>query len=117
MQRPRRPSVTATGTSASGQGRGPIPRHLLDEPTQILERLGAQLVDARHADVERGGDFGEVKLLDKEQLKHQLQPLVKLLNRAAPSAEEVHILRGIARAVQRAAAVPGAAGRRPGKDS
>ena len=32
-------------------------------------------MDARHADVEHGGDFGEVELLDEEQLKHQLQPV------------------------------------------
>jgi tRNA/rRNA methyltransferase len=59
----------------------------------------------------------QIGFLDPQVPRKLMPRLQQLLNRAAPSAEEVHILRGIARAVQRAAAAPGAAGSRSGKES
>lgn len=59
----------------------------------------------------------QVGFLDPAAPKKLLPRLQQLLNRAAPTAEEVHILRGIARAVQRSAGRPAgrSAGRSAGK--
>jgi hypothetical protein len=46
-------------------------RSLAQPGAQLVERLGLQLVDARHRDFQHLRDFGKVQLFDEIELDHQ----------------------------------------------